>query len=171
MTHAPARSDGRLSVSLYIDRVPDGDICSILDAQQGEAPSLSRESTIAARPSLRGRQRSIREVVAHMSDTERVFAYRAFWFARGFDTPLPGFDQDVAAAMAGAHERAWPSLMDEFQSVRQATLSLFRHLPQDAWPLRGIASDNPVTVNALAYITAGHVAHHLAILRERYAYA
>jgi hypothetical protein len=168
----PDRADASPFHFTYIDRVPDGDICSILDAQQGEA--LSFFAGIDDQRSLHryapGKW-SIREVVAHMSDTERVFAYRAFWFARGFDTPLPGFDQDVAAAVAGAHERTWPSLVDEFQSVRQATLSLFRHLPQDGWPRRGIASDNPVTVNALAYIAAGHVAHHLAILRERYAYA
>lgn len=168
----PAVSDASTFHFKYIDLVPGDDICAFLESQQADALSLFAgiSDQRSAHRYAAGKW-SIREVVAHMSDTERVFAYRAFWFARGFETPLPGFDQEVAAAVAGAHERSWPSLVDEFRTVRQATLSLFRHLPQDGWPRRGIASDNPVTVNALAYIAAGHVAHHLAILRERYAHA
>jgi hypothetical protein len=97
-----------------------------------------------------------------------VFTFRALWFARRFDSPLPSFDQDVAVSTAGADSRPWQSHRDEFSAVRRATLELFRNLPSDAWMRRGVASGNPFTVRALAYITAGHVAHHNRILRERY---
>ena len=111
---------------------------------------------------------SIREVLGHINDTERLFAFRAFWFARGLPEPLPSFDQDIAAAHAGADDRSWSAHIDEFRSVRAATLALFQHLPPDAWTRRGVASDMPFTVRALAFIAAGHVAHHARLLRERY---
>jgi hypothetical protein len=90
------------------------------------------------------------------------------WFARGFDTELPSFDQNVAVAADGADDRSWRSLIDEFRAVREASLSLFRHLPPDAWMRRGVASGNPFSVRALAYVVAGHVSHHARILKERY---
>jgi len=111
---------------------------------------------------------SIRQVVAHLSDTERLFVFRALWFARGFDSPLPSFDQDVAIATCGADNRSFRSLVDEFRTVREATVTFFQSLPGDAWMRQGIASGNPFSVRALAFISAGHVAHHLRILRERY---
>ena len=154
----------------YIKQVPDGDIRETLQRQLAAALSAfdrvtDERSTYRYAPG----KWSVREVVAHMSDTERVFAYRALWFARGFDTPLPGFDENVAAATAGAHERTWRSVVSEFRDVRAATVSLFQNLPADAWSRRGVASNHPITVRALAYVAAGHVEHHLTILRERYA--
>jgi len=103
-----------------------------------------------------------------MSDTERVFVFRAFWFAPGFDGPLPSFDQNVAVPAAKADQRSWSSHIKEFQAVRAGTLAFFGDLPGEAWTRRGVASGHPVTVRALAHIAAGHVAHHLKILRERY---
>jgi hypothetical protein len=111
---------------------------------------------------------SIREVVAHLSDTERLFVFRAMWFARGFDSPLPSFDQDVAIATCGADRRSFRSLVDEFRTVREATVTFFQGLPEDAWMRQGMASGNPFSVRALAFISAGHLAHHLRILREKY---
>ena len=111
---------------------------------------------------------TIREVVSHINDTERMFVFRAMWFARGFDSALPSFDQDVAMRGAGADARTLASHVDEFRAVRDATVTLFRNLPDEAWALRGVASGNPFTVRALAYITAGHAAHHVRLLRERY---
>jgi hypothetical protein len=90
------------------------------------------------------------------------------WFARGFSDPLPSFDQNVASNTARADEHSLASYAQEFRNVRESTLSLFRNLPIEAWTRSGVASGNAVTVNALAYIIAGHVAHHIAILRERY---
>ena len=106
--------------------------------------------------------------VSHLNDTERLFVSRAFWFARGFDDPLPSFDQNQAIATAGADERSWTSHLEEFRAVRAATLTFFQNLPKDAWTRRGIASGNPFTVRALAYIAAGHVTHHMKIVRDRY---
>ena len=111
---------------------------------------------------------SIRQVLNHVNDAERVFVFRALWFARKFDTSLPSFEQDISVAAAQPDEFSWSSHIDEFRAVRRATLGFFRNLPTDAWMRSGVASGKPFTVRALAYITAGHVAHHVAILRERY---
>ena len=104
----------------------------------------------------------------HLSDTERSFAFRALWFARGFDTPLPSYDQTVSAAGAQADAIPWSSHVGEFERTRLATISLFRNLPPEAWMRTGIASDNMFTVRALAFIIPGHVTHHFKILRQRY---
>jgi hypothetical protein len=112
---------------------------------------------------------SAREVLSHVNDAERLFAFRALWFARGFDSPLPSFDQDTSAVAAKPDAVAWERHVEEFEAIRRGTLALFGNLPEEAWSRRGIASDNPFSVRALAYITAGHLAHHLAVLRERYA--
>ena len=152
----------------YIDKV-QGDVRHVLEAQLPETVTFLR--SISEEQSLHryapGKW-SMREALSHVNDTERVFVFRAFWFARGFEGPLPSFDQDVAVPTAAADERSWSSHVEEFQAVREATLALFTHLPEAAWTRRGIASGNPVTVRALAYITAGHVEHHIQILRERY---
>ena len=111
---------------------------------------------------------SIKEVVGHLSDTERVWAYRALRVGRGDATPLPGFDDQSYVAEVGAGELSLASLAAEWGDVRRATLSLFRNLPPVAWERRGTASDNPISVRALPYIIAGHVRHHVAVLEERY---
>ncbi len=153
----------------YISKVPDGDICAILERQQADTLALLRG--ISDEQSLHryapGKW-SIREVVGHLNDTERVFAFRALWFARGFDSPLPSFDQNVAVPASAANERSWASHVDEFGAVRQSTLALFRNVAPEAWSRRGIASGNPFTVRALAWIAAGHVVHHAGIVRDRY---
>lgn len=110
----------------------------------------------------------MREVLGHINDTERVFAYRAFWIARGLEAPLPGFDQDVTVAAAGSDSRSWESHIEEFVAVRSATSALFRNLPEEAWSRKGVASDRVISVRAMAFVIAGHVEHHLRLLRERY---
>jgi hypothetical protein len=97
-----------------------------------------------------------------------VFTFRAFWFARGLEPALPSFDQDEAIKGAVADEREWPGLIHEFSAIRSATIDLFDSLDTEAWQRRGVASGNQFTVRALAWITAGHVEHHLGLLRERY---
>ena len=165
----PARDEAAEYYFKYIDLVADGDICALLDAQRTETVAFLERI-----PEERSGHRyapgkwSVSDVLAHLNDCERLFSFRAFWFARGFDSPLPSFDQEIAARHAGAHDRSWSSHIDEFATLRAATLKLFSSLPAEAWLRRGVASDNPFTVRALAYIAAGHVAHHLAILRERY---
>jgi hypothetical protein len=166
---APDRTEAAPYYFTYIDKVPSGDILANMAAQSRE--TLALLDGISEEASL-GRYApgkwSIREVIGHINDTERLFVSRAFWFARGFDSPLPSFDQNVAVSTAGAHSRSWRSLVDEFRTIRAATMSFFQNLPEDAWTRRGVASDNPFTVRALAYLAVGHVTHHMSILRERY---
>ncbi len=111
---------------------------------------------------------SIREVLSHISDTERAFAFRALWFGRGFQAALPSFDQDISVSGAEAGRIPWSEHLEEFRRVRLATISLFRNLPPEAWTRGGVASDQYVTVRALAFIVAGHMAHHARVLQDRY---
>ena len=166
---APDRTEAAEYYFRYIDLVPAGDIRNQLEIQGTETLALLR-GIDAERSRFRYApdKWSIRDVVNHLTDTERLFVFRAFWFARGFDSPLPSFDQGVAAASAAADDRTWTSLVDEFAAVRAATVTFFQTLPRDAWSRRGIASGNPFSVRALAFLTAGHVIHHATILRERY---
>jgi hypothetical protein len=105
-------------------------------------------------------------VLNHVNDVERVFVFRALWFARGFNAPLPGFDQEVASTKAD--ELSWSRHIDEFRTVRLSTLSFFRNLPGEQWSRTGVADENLFTVRALAHIVAGHVTHHTAVVKERY---
>jgi hypothetical protein len=165
----PDRSEAGDYYFGYIDRIQGDDICAVLDTQRdGTLAALRGVTDSASRHRYAPDKWSLREVVGHLNDTERLFVSRAFWFARGFDTPLPSFDQHVAMAASGADGRSWNSLVEEFDAVRGATLTFFRGLPADAWTRRGTASGNPFTVRALAFLTAGHVDHHLAIVRDRY---
>jgi len=153
----------------YIDQVGGNDIRATMEAQLDTALTLF--GTIADEQSKHryaSDKWSIRQVLNHINDTERAFAFRALWFARGFEAPLPSYDQNIAAAGAEADALSWTAHVEDFQYVRLATISMFRNLPDEAWSRRGIASDKPFTVRALAYIIAGHVEHHAKILRERY---
>jgi hypothetical protein len=169
MSERPASTEAAPYYFLYIDRVPDGDVVASLESQHRAAAEL-----FASIPEQKSLYRyepgkwSIREVANHVTDTERLFVGRAFWFARGFESPLPSFEQDIAAAASRADEVPWARHVEEFDAVRRSTVAFFRNLPADAWTRRGIASDNPFTVRALAWITAGHAEHHFAILREKY---
>lgn len=111
---------------------------------------------------------SAKELIVHLIDTERVFAYRLLRVARGDRTPMEGFDQDPYVANSNADARTVRSLAEEFGHVRAATLALARGLDAAAWSRSGVANENEVTARALAYIIAGHEAHHVRILRERY---
>lgn len=154
----------------YIDQVPPGDdIRRIIDAQLDETVQVL--SGISEEKSLHRYapdKWSIRQVVGHLNDSERLFVFRAMWFARGFDSPLPSFDQSIAITGARSDERLVRDLVEEFRAVRTATHHFFRNLPDDAWAKRGIASERSFTVRALAHIVAGHTIHHMKILRERY---
>jgi uncharacterized damage-inducible protein DinB len=165
----PDRTEAAEYYFTYIDQVPAGEICAILDRQLPD--TLQTLGAISEERSLHryapGKW-SIREVLGHVNDCERLFLMRAFWFARGFDTALPSFDQNVAVAAAGSAARTWRSHLDELGAIRASTLAFFNHLPADAWQRRGIASGNPFTVRALAYMVAGHLIHHVEILKARY---
>jgi hypothetical protein len=153
----------------YINLVEEDDILAVLEHQRERA--LAYLSAISEQESLyryAPGKWSIRQMLNHVSDGERIFAYRALWFARGFDDPLPDFEENTAALGAEADRLPWATHVEEFGRVRLATISLFQNMPQAGWTRKGIASGNPVTVRALAYIIAGHTTHHLNVLREKY---
>jgi hypothetical protein len=153
----------------YISLVPDGNLPDVLAAQTPD--TLSALRAVSPERSLfryAPGKWSLRESLVHMTDGERIFTYRALRIARGDKTPLPGFEQDDYIAPSQADARSWESIVDEHEAVRGATMHLFRNLPADAWTRMGIASEKPVSVRALAYITAGHELHHLAIMRKFY---
>ena len=111
---------------------------------------------------------SIKEILVHIVDDERIYAYRALRFARGDLTELPGFEQDDYARRSGADARSLASIFAEYQAVREATVTMFDGLPEEAFPRIGIADGNPMSVRAAAYHIAGHERHHLKVIRERY---
>ncbi len=153
----------------YVSGVPDGDITEILEAQARELVELLGRLDVArAEYRYAPGKWSVKEVVGHITDTERIFAYRALRISRGDATPLAGFDQDTYVAGAHFDRRDLGSLLAEFQTVRAATVSLFRSMTEEESRRAGSANATPVTARALAFIAAGHERHHSRILRERY---
>jgi len=153
----------------YIDQVHGDDVVAVLQDQLDE--TLSLMSGISEEKSLHRYapdKWSLRQVINHVNDCERLFVFRALWFARGFDSPLPSFDEKIGAAAARADDFSWAGHVEEFRASRLSTLAFFRNLPAEAWMRSGTASGMPFTVNALAYLAAGHLTHHLTIIRERY---
>lgn len=153
----------------YISKVPGADAVGVLESQR-----LQMVQLFAGRSERDGSFRyapdkwTVKEVLGHITDTERIFTYRALRIARGDQTPLPGFEQDDFVKNGGFGERTLAGLAEEFALVRAASLALFRSFPEEAWARRGVASQKEVTVRALAFITAGHQIHHRLILEERY---
>jgi len=153
----------------YITLVGGNDVIAALEDQPRE--TLALLSTLSEE---QGDYRyapdkwSIKEMLGHVIDAERVFSYRALRFARNDRTPLASFEQDDYVRSGDFGDRRLADLIEEFVSVRQATLWLFRQLSTEAWMRRGIASGNPVSVRAVAYIIAGHELHHRRVLQEKY---
>lgn len=111
---------------------------------------------------------SIKEILGHLSDAERIFAYRLLRISRGDATPLPGFDEKPYVAAGRFDERPLGRLLAEFRAVRLSSVALLEGIPHSAWSRVGQASGHPISARALAYIIVGHAAHHLAVLRDRY---
>jgi uncharacterized damage-inducible protein DinB len=153
----------------YIALVEGEDILNTLEQQRRKTMLL-----LSGRDEVDGDFRyapgkwSAKEVLGHMCDTERIFAYRALRFSRADTTPLAGFEQDAYVRNGPFANRPLSDLVEEFIAVRRATISLLRNLDEAAWMRRGIANDNEVSVRALAYIIAGHELHHRGILEEKY---
>jgi len=154
----------------YVSKVRDGeDVLALLESQLDELRSaFGRFGEARGTYRYAPEKWSVKELVSHLADTERIFCYRALRFARGDVTPLAPFDENAYALEMYADERPMSDLLGELFDVRRATLSFFRGLRGEAWGRRGVASGKTVSVRAMAYAIAGHARHHLEVLAERY---
>jgi hypothetical protein len=169
MNHKPESSEYAAFYEKYVALVPHADILSGLEAQRLQMTQLltacsERDGNFRYAPE----KWSVKEVIGHLTDCERIFAYRALRIARGDATPLSGFEQDDYVRMAGSGRRQLQDLAEEFSVVRNSSIALYRSLDDESWLRRGSANNNEITVRALAFITAGHELHHRQILEERY---
>lgn len=165
----PAADEHPPYYSTYIDKVPDGDLVRILGDQVAAVLTLFRgidedRGNHAYAPG----KWTIKEVLGHIADTERVMAYRALTFARGDTASLPSFDENSWAPAGRFGDRTVASLLDEWVAVRSSTVAMLSGLPAEAIGRSGVASGKPISVRALAYIIAGHLIHHLGIIEDRY---
>jgi hypothetical protein len=156
-------------ISLIVPQAQGEDILNTLDQQRRETMMLlcgggEEDGDFRYAPD----KWSAKEVLGHVCDTERIFAYRALRISRADATPIAGFEQDDYVRNGPFAQRPLADLIEDFIAVRRATLSLLRNLDEAAWSRRGIANKNEVTVRALAYIIAGHELHHRRILEEKY---
>lgn len=153
----------------YVSLVSEEDIVAALSSQIGEfeqlAESINEEKGAFAYADGKW---SIKELLGHLNDGERIFAYRALRIARGDQTPLSGFEQDDYIATGLFNSRTIADLIDEFVLLRRSNLKIFNNLEDSAWMRTGTASENTISVRAIAYIMCGHVRHHVNILRARY---
>jgi hypothetical protein len=153
----------------YISLVPGNDILAVLDDQRRQTLLL-----LCGRTEADGDLRyapdkwSLKEVIGHLNDTERIMAYRALRISRGDTTPIEGYEQDDYVRNSPLARRPLEDLIEDYIAVRRATLTLFRNLDETAWTRCGIANKNEVTVRALAYIIAGHELHHRKMIEEKY---
>jgi hypothetical protein len=152
----------------YVSLVPDGDIVATLEGQLPQTVALFPPREADGDFRYAPGKWSVKEMIGHMIDTERVFSYRAMRIARNDKTPLPGFEQDDYVKFGSSSQSSVSDLLQEFSWIRKATVALLRPLDEEAWVRRGVASNHEVTVRAIAYITAGHELHHRRILQEKY---
>ena len=154
----------------YIERVPAGDIVRTLEECARETAALLGSGIARGRADHRYAEGkwTVKEVVGHVTDAERIFAYRMLRFARADETPLASFDENAYTPAGEFDARSLEDLVEEFLAVRNATLELIRGLPEKAWTRRGEASGFVMSVRALAFVIAGHELHHRAVLEQRY---
>lgn len=166
---APGAGEHAPYYARYTALVPAGDIIATLERQSEETARFLAGLTAdqAAHRYAPGKW-SIKEIIGHLTDAERIFAHRALRFARGDATPLPGFDETVYTPAGEFDDRTLEDVAADLRAARASTVALFRGLPAHAMTRAGTASDAHVTVRALAWITAGHELHHLNVIRERY---
>jgi hypothetical protein len=169
MTGRPEPTEAAPYYFGYINRIHGDNIVHALQNQLDETlPLLHRVSEEKSLYHYAPDKWTIRQMWNHVNDAERIFLFRALWFARNLSSALPSFDQDIAATAGKGDDISWASHVEEFQHIRMATLSFFHNMPEEAWTRNGIASGNTFSVRACAYIVGGHVAHHSAVLREKY---
>lgn len=168
-TFAPKPEEYAPFYGTYVNKVPVGDIIAQLRAQLESTVSILGEvDEVTARKTYAPGKWTLKEVLGHMIDAERIFAVRAFCFSRGEAQPLPGFDQDKYVDSADFNSRTLSHLLSEFSHIRQATLQLIEGMNAEMMECSGTASNTKVSVRALAYIIAGHELHHVQILQQKY---
>jgi uncharacterized damage-inducible protein DinB len=165
----PQKGDYAVYFEKYIALVPSGNFLDVLNQQHEDlvrrlSPLTEEQANFRYAPD----KWSIKETVGHLSDSERVFSYRLMCIARGDQTPLPSFEQDDYIRNANLSARKLSDILHEFSAVRESSVALIRSLDDAAWQRRGIANQKETTVQALAFIIAGHERHHSIILAERY---
>lgn len=164
----PESTDYAAFYGKYVDLVTEADVLSAMAAQLEHLLAFLRAVPEAEASVLHAPYTwTLKEVIGHVTDGERVFGYRALRFARGDATPLASFDENAFALASDYNRLPWVDVISEWEAARRSNLWLFRNLPEAAWTRAGIASENRVTVNALAYIIVGHARHHAVILRKR----
>lgn len=153
----------------YIAKVPGENLGEQLTEQLQELEQLFETVTDrAALARYADGKWSIKEVIGHLSDTERIFSYRLLRIARGDATPLPGYDENAYVPAADFDRRPLALLLAELRAIRLSTIAMMEGLPPESWTRRGVANGKPISARALAYIIVGHVTHHLGTLRDRY---
>lgn len=169
MFHRPSKEDYPSYYDTYVSLVPDGDIqASLAQSLKSTVDFLSGLSEEKAMYRYSAGKWSLKEVLGHITDTERIMGYRLLRIARGGKTPLAGFDENDFIKGASFDSSTFSERMEDYTSVRQSTLCLLRGLSDEAWARRGVANGHEVSAAALAYIIAGHELHHLNIIKERY---
>ncbi len=169
MIQRPAPTDVSPRALVYVERVEDGDILRTLRDQKDEfARLLSPLDEAAAGHRYAPGKWSVKEVVGHVADAERIFTYRLLRIARGDTTPLPGFNENDYVPAGQFDDRSLASLLAEFEAVRASSIALVEGLPPDVWSRATEANGHRTTAAAVAYLMVGHAAHHLIGLRERY---
>jgi len=165
----PAPTEYTPYYASYVEKVPVGDILHIL-AQQGNQTLalLSKVAEERAEHRYAPDKWSLKEVVGHLLDTERLFTFRALWFARQDPSPQPGMDQDDWITAGRFHQRSLADLLSEYRTVRTASLALFRGFTPRMWLRRGVANNVEFTVRTFPFIIAGHERHHVQVLQEKY---
>jgi hypothetical protein len=153
----------------YIAKVPDGNLSDHLMDQLHELEHLLAQVTDRAALARYAEGKwSIKEVLGHLSDAERIFSYRLLRIGRGDETPLSGYDENAYVPTGRFDQRPLPMLLAEFRSVRLSTAALIEGMGDECWTRRGLANGKPVSARAMAYIIVGHVTHHIGVLRDRY---
>lgn len=169
MTIRPKQDEYNPFYEAYIGIVPEGEVGDMLrDAEAKTLELFAGLTEEQANYRYAPGKWSLKEVLGHINDNERVMAYRLLRIARGDQTPLPGYDQDVLVANAGFAERSLASLVAEYQTIRQSTLPLVDNLTAEAWAQMGNMSDHPVSARAIGYILVGHERHHIEVIKQRY---
>lgn len=169
MLQRPLESEYPPYYAAYIKLVPEGELLSILKESLVKTKELF-ESISEANEQFRyapGKW-SIKEVLGHMTDTEKIMSYRLLRFGRGDQTALAGFDEKLYVEGSHVNQLPMKSILDDFTATREATITLVQNMPEAAWAKKGFANNNQISTRALAYIIAGHTTHHRKIITDRY---